>query len=99
MSNTATTSAVSDLQLKFFRALERMRSNEVPESDRNGGSLEPVTVGGWYEVPTKTGRQAWARYVWFDGQLVESHCTYNFEHYKRADELVTLGADPFAKDE
>lgn len=92
----------SDLQLKFFRACERMRSNEVPESDR-GSTLEPITVDGWYEISTKSGRPAWALFVWTSAggrhHPSERHCTYNREHFDRANELVAQGANPFAKDE
>lgn len=84
-------------QLKFWRAEDRMRAAEVPAEDRDGAGAEPVTVSGWYPVPTKSGRPAWARYEWVNTPIhhaAELHCTYDRTYYDLANALVAEGADP-----
>ena len=58
-----------------------------------------MTVGGYYRVPTKSGRAAWAYFVWGNGFSKELHCTYDPEAEKVANDLVIAGADPLWKDE
>lgn len=98
--NTETNKRIAnDLQLKFWRAEDRMRAAMVPAADRDGAPREPVTVGGYYHVPTKSGRAAWARFEWRDGAAKETHCTYDPATVKTADDLVIAGADPLWIDE
>jgi hypothetical protein len=98
--NTQTNKRVAnDLQLKFWRAEDRMRAAEVPAADRvDSGSIEPVTVSGYYEIRTKSGNPAWAYFQWSNGTLAETHCTYDTASRRKCDELIGLGADPFWKD-
>lgn len=67
----------------------------VPDSDRDGPGSEPVTVSGWYEVPTVSGRRAWQRYDWRDGQCVQGVCTYDLcaeDAYRDADAAMDWDA-------
>lgn len=95
--NTDTTKRVAgDLQLKFWRAYDRMRAAEVPATDRvESGAMEPVTISGYYEVRTKSGNPAWAYFHWRNGAVTETHCTYDPAAHRKCDELIGLGADPF----
>jgi len=97
MTNTHThAQVVSDLQLKFWRAEARMRAAQVPSADRvDNGALAPVTVSGYYEVRTLSGRPAWAYFGWHSGKFSERHCTYDTAALRECDQLIILGADPF----
>lgn len=91
---------VTELQRRFGRAHDRMMSARVPAGDRDGEStLEPVTISGYYAVATKSGRPAWARIEWRNGQAVETHCTYDPDAERAANDLVIAGADPLLRDE
>jgi hypothetical protein len=92
--------APSALQCRFWRAEDRMMAARVPEGDRDRSApTEPVTVGGYYPAPTKSGRPAWARIEWRNGRMHETHCTYDPDTEKRVDDLVIAGADPFLVDQ
>lgn len=60
---------------------EKLRSSaiaaRVPDSDRNGPGSEPVTISAWYDVPTVSGREAFAYFAWHGGIVRETCCTYD----------------------
>lgn len=65
------------LKERYDRAVAHALANRVPDEDRNGPGFEPVTVTGWYGVPTVSGRQAWVRYTWSNGRCYQGVCTYD----------------------
>lgn len=73
----STTTKLAELEHRMEDAREVAIALRVPDSDRMGPGREPVTVSGWYEVPTLSGRHAWQRYDWRDGQVVDGSCTYS----------------------
>lgn len=90
----------NDLQHRFWRAEDRMRAARVPDADRDReATTDPVTVSGYYPAPTKSGRLAWSRIEWHNGQPKETHCTYDPGAERRANDLVIAGADPLWKDD
>lgn len=89
----------TNLQSRFWRALDRAKAARVPEGDRDRDSpTGPVTAGGYYDAPTKSGRPAWARIEWRDGSPREVHCTYSPDAERAVNDLVIAGANPFAKE-
>lgn len=97
---TATQARIpTEIQRRFWRAEDRMLAARVPDADRNGPGREPVAVSGYYEVPTVSGRPAWAYYAWTDGRCSERHCTYNTHAEQAVVDLIVAGADPLWRQE
>ena len=82
------------IQFRFWRACDRALAARVPSGDRNGPAHEPVTLSGYYTVPTVSGRPAWARIEWIGGSTREAHCTYDPDAERKVIDLVVDGADP-----
>ena len=99
MATPNATRTANETQRRFWRAHDRMTAARVPEGDRDRDApTAPATVGGYYPRATKSGRPAWARIEWRDGQPSELHCTYDPSAERLVDELVIAGADPFWQD-
>lgn len=65
---------LTDHDNNLIRAAHAAR---VPDSDRNGPMAESITLSGWYEAPTVSGRLAWVHMAWIDGHARETCCTYD----------------------
>lgn len=71
----------------FAAARAAARAAHVPKSDL-APCTELVTVSGWYEQPTISGRPAWRRCTWVNGRLRSSAATYDRERDLELDAIA-----------
>ena len=64
-------------RVKLNAVVAAAKAQRVPDEDRAGPGRVPVTVSGWYFVPTISGRPAWVRYVWNEGRCEQRECSYD----------------------
>jgi hypothetical protein len=75
------------LKPKYDTAKAAAKAAEVPDGDLPVRSDEPVTVIGYYEGTTKSGRRAWVHYAWVNGRLRDSSATYDLAAQRDYDHL------------
>lgn len=69
----------------MVRAEDAAKAQRVPESDLTGGG-EPVTMEGWYQVETRSGRYAAVKAHWSGGRLFTGPASYDTSLEKAAAE-------------
>lgn len=71
-------SVMATAVIMLERARAAARAEVVPEADIAPHS-EPVTVSGWYQRATRSGRPAWQYCYWKSGRLLANRPVYNRE--------------------
>lgn len=88
MANNDYRNALDQANARLEAARSAVAAARVPDDDIDTGSSQPVTVGGWYDQRTISGRPAWRHCRWVAGQLRTDAPTYDRAAHAALDEAA-----------